>query len=101
MRRLSLMAEFWVEGLGDNYGADTTEAETYLYLATDQVCFYNIDARENYAHAGGGYAAESRGQGAPPGPLSRRGPATRPLRGDAGRGHVRRRGQRRRRPELG
>ena len=49
-----LRAEFWVEGLGDNYGADTTEAGTYLYLATDQVRFYAIDARENYAHAGGG-----------------------------------------------
>jgi uncharacterized protein DUF4132 len=60
-----LRAEFWVEGLGDNYGADTTEAGTYLYLATDQVRFYNIDARENYAHAGGGgYAAGFRGQGA-------------------------------------
>ena len=49
-----LRAEFWVEGLGDNYGADTTEAGTYLYLVTDQVRFYHIDARENYAHAGGG-----------------------------------------------
>jgi hypothetical protein len=59
-----LRAEFWVEGLGDNYGADTTEAGTYLYLATDQVRFYNIDARANYAHAGGGgYSAVWRGDG--------------------------------------
>jgi Domain of unknown function (DUF4132) len=66
-----LRAEFWVEGLGENYGADTTETGTYLYLATDQVRFYNIDARENYAHAGGGgYAAGFRGRGAPTGPLS-------------------------------
>jgi hypothetical protein len=66
-----LRAEFWVEGLGDNYGTDTTEAGTYLYLATDQVRFYNIDARENYAHAGGGgYAAGFRGRGAPTGPLA-------------------------------
>jgi len=66
-----LRAEFWIEGLGDEYGADTTEAGTYLYLATDQVRFYNIDARENYAHAGGGgYAADFRGQGAPAGPLT-------------------------------
>ena len=58
-----LRAEFWVEGLGDNYGADTTEAGTYLYLATDQVRFYAIDARENYAHAGGGgyYSGWHRG----------------------------------------
>jgi hypothetical protein len=57
-----LRAEFWVESLGENYGADTTEAGTYLYLATDQDRFYNIGARENYAHAGGGgYAARFRG----------------------------------------
>ncbi len=66
-----LRAEFWIEGLGDNYGADTTEAGTYLYLATDQVRFYNIDARDNYAHAGGGgYVAGFRGQGAPTEPLA-------------------------------
>jgi hypothetical protein len=66
-----LRAEFWVEGLGDNYGADTTEAGTYLYLATDQVRFYNIDASENYAHAGGGgYAPGFRGRAAPTGPLA-------------------------------
>jgi hypothetical protein len=66
-----LRAEFWVEGLGDNYGADTTDAGTYLYLATDQVRFYNIDARENHAHAGGGgYAAGFRRRGAPTGPLA-------------------------------
>jgi hypothetical protein len=65
-----LRAEFWIEGLGENYGTDTTEAGTYLYLATDQVRFYSIDARENYAHAGGGgYAAGFRGLGAPTGPL--------------------------------
>jgi hypothetical protein len=51
-----LRAEFWVEGIGENYGTDTTEAGTYLYLATDQVRFYRLDAPENYAHAaGGGY----------------------------------------------
>ena len=66
-----LRAEFWVEGIGDNYGADTTEAGTYLYLATDQVRFYNIGARENYAHAGGGgYSAGFRGQGTRTGPLT-------------------------------
>ena len=66
-----LRAEFWVEGLGDEYGTYTTEAGTYLYLATDQVRFYSIDATENYAHAGGGgYAADFRGQDAPAGPLT-------------------------------
>ena len=36
-------AEFWVDGIGDNYGHDTTEAGTFLYLSTDQVRFYSID----------------------------------------------------------
>ncbi|HEV2761920.1 MAG TPA: DUF4132 domain-containing protein, partial [Pyrinomonadaceae bacterium] len=50
-----LRAEFWVEGAGDDYNAETvTEAGTYLYLSTDQVRFYRLDAPENYAHAGGG-----------------------------------------------
>jgi hypothetical protein len=60
-----LRAEFWIEGIGDNYGTDTTEAGTYLYLATDQVRFYRMDARENYAHAaGGGYSPGWPGQDA-------------------------------------
>ena len=60
-----LRAEFWVEGIGENYATDTTEAGTYLYLATDQVRFYRMDAQENYAHAGGGgYSAGWSGQGA-------------------------------------
>lgn len=51
-----LRAEYWVEGVGDEYGRDTNEAGTYLYLATDQVRFYPIDAAQSYAHAsGGGY----------------------------------------------
>jgi uncharacterized protein DUF4132 len=49
-----LRTEFWVEGTGVIYGTGTTEAGTYLYLATDQVRFYRMEARENYAHAGGG-----------------------------------------------
>jgi len=52
----NLRAEYWVEGIGDNYGADTTESGTYLRLVTDQVRFYRTDAPENHAHAsGGGY----------------------------------------------
>lgn len=50
----NLRAEFWVEGIGDNYGTDTTESGTYLYLATDQVRFYSLGSAENTAHAGGG-----------------------------------------------
>lgn len=49
-----LRAEFWVEGIGEDYGTDTTESGSYLYLATDQVRFYRDDATPNSAHAGGG-----------------------------------------------
>ncbi|GGJ51796.1 DUF4132 domain-containing protein [Deinococcus roseus] len=50
----NLRAEFWVEGAGDEYGIDTNESGTFLYLATDQVRFYALNASENWAHAGGG-----------------------------------------------
>jgi Domain of unknown function (DUF4132) len=50
----NLRAEYWVEGAGDDYGTDTTETGTYLYLRTDQVRFYRVDAPQNHAHAGGG-----------------------------------------------
>jgi hypothetical protein len=54
-----LRAEYWVEGIGDQYGTDTNETGTYLYLTTDQVRFYRVDAVENRAHAGGGgYSAQ-------------------------------------------
>lgn len=49
-----LRAEYWIEGIGDQYGTDTNETGTYLYLTTDQVRFYPVDAVENRAHAGGG-----------------------------------------------
>ena len=39
-----LRAEFWVEGIGDEYGRDTTESGAYLHLTTDQVRFYEIGA---------------------------------------------------------
>ncbi len=52
----NLRAEFWIEGIGDNYGTDTNETGTYLRLVTDQVRFYPITAPQNSAHAsGGGY----------------------------------------------
>jgi hypothetical protein len=51
-----LRVEYWIEGAGDDYGTDTNETGTYLYLTTDQVRFYRLHAQENYAHAtGGGY----------------------------------------------
>ncbi|MEO3820122.1 DUF4132 domain-containing protein [Plantactinospora sp. B24E8] len=49
-----LRAEFWIEGVGDDWEADATESGAYLRIATDQVRFYPITAPDNYAHAGGG-----------------------------------------------
>ncbi len=66
--RYGLRAEFWVEGIGDDYGTDTNDAGTYLRLATDQVRFYAENAETNSAHAGGGGYASGRGQ-APAAPV--------------------------------
>jgi hypothetical protein len=49
-----LRAEFWIEGIGDNYGGDTNESGAYLRLSTDQVRFYRTGAAQRHAHAGGG-----------------------------------------------
>ncbi len=52
----NLRAEFWIEGVGEEYGVDTNSSGTYLYIATDQVRFYTLDWPKHYAHAyGGGY----------------------------------------------
>ncbi len=59
-----LRAEFWVEGIGDNYGSDTNESGVYLRLSTDQVRFYRLPAAQNRAHAaGGGYESVADGPG--------------------------------------
>ncbi len=50
----NLRAEFWIEGIGDDFGVDTNDAGVYLRLSSDQVRFYNIEAASNSAHAGGG-----------------------------------------------
>lgn len=52
--RWGLRAEFWIEGIGTEYGQDTNEAGAFLRLSTDQVRFYRIDAPQRHAHAGGG-----------------------------------------------
>jgi hypothetical protein len=65
-----LRAEYWVEGAGSEYGRDTNETGTYLYLATDQVRFYRIDAPQVHAHAtGGGYGARGNRPAGEPLPL--------------------------------
>jgi len=39
-----LRAEFWVEGIGDEWEIDTTESGTFLRITTDQVRFYRGNA---------------------------------------------------------
>jgi hypothetical protein len=59
-----LRAEYWVEGAGTEYGADTNESGAYLRVVTDQVRFYRVDAAPNAAHAGGGgYGSAAAGPG--------------------------------------
>ena len=51
-----LRAEYWIEGVGDDYHTDATASGSYLRVVTDQLRFYGIQAPENHAHAsGGGY----------------------------------------------
>lgn len=48
----NLRAEFWIEGLGE----EANQAGVYLYVTTDQVRFYPLEAPQVTAHAsGGGY----------------------------------------------
>ncbi|MGC5030009.1 DUF4132 domain-containing protein [Micromonospora sp. DT229] len=62
-----LRAEYWVEGIGDDYDVDTTESGSYLRLVTDQVRFYPIGAAQNWSHASGGGYTPARWRDARPG----------------------------------
>ncbi|MEW2473390.1 DUF4132 domain-containing protein [Micromonospora gifhornensis] len=65
-----LRAEYWVEGIGDDYDVDTTESGSYLRLVTDQVRFYPIAAAQNWSHAsGGGYSSAQWTDARPGDPL--------------------------------
>jgi hypothetical protein len=55
-----LRAELWIEGAGDEYGADTLDSGTFRYVATDQVRFYRVDDAQLVAGARGGYAPDYR-----------------------------------------
>ncbi len=60
-----LRAEFWVEGIGQDYGSDTNDSGVFLRLATDQVRFHRLEAAQHAAHAaGGGYGSRAGGPGA-------------------------------------
>jgi hypothetical protein len=60
----NLRVEFWIEGIGDQYGQDTNDSGVFLRLASDQLRFYRMDAARNLAHAGGGgYTSSAAGPG--------------------------------------
>jgi hypothetical protein len=52
--RWNLRVEFWIEGVGEDYGTDTNDAGVFLHLSTDQVRFYRLETTQRMAHAGGG-----------------------------------------------
>jgi hypothetical protein len=59
-----LRAEFWIEGIGEDYGSDTNDSGVFHRLASDQVRFYRQEAAPNTAHAGGGgYQTNAPGPG--------------------------------------
>lgn len=66
-----LRAEYWIEGVGDDYVDEyVTESGAYRYLVTDQVRFYPLDADQATAHAGGGgYGPRWNGSLADPLPI--------------------------------
>ncbi|MEL6394577.1 MAG: DUF4132 domain-containing protein [Planctomycetota bacterium] len=50
-----LRAEFWVEGVGDDYvDAFVLDSGAFRFVSTDQVRFYDINAGQNIQHATGG-----------------------------------------------
>ncbi len=60
----NLRAEFWIEGVGDEFGQDTNDSGVFLRLVSDQVRFYRMEAATNLAHAGGGgYTSRAAGPG--------------------------------------
>ncbi len=72
IRAHGLRAEFWVEGVGGDYGEDTNGSSVFNHVATDQVRFYPIEAAENRAHASGGaYSSGREHDATQPVPLER------------------------------
>lgn len=50
-----LRAEFWIEGIGDDWTEEyVLDSGAFRYLSTDQVRFYPIESQTLYAHSGGG-----------------------------------------------
>lgn len=49
----NLRAEFWIEGIGEDYGTDTNETGVFHHVSTDQVRFYRTGAPQV---TGGGFS---------------------------------------------
>lgn len=66
----NLRAEFWIEGIGDDWGTDLNESGVYLRVATDQVRFYRPnDAQVTGGGFSGPYAPRHGKEAAAPVPL--------------------------------
>lgn len=65
-----LRAEFWIKGVGEEYGVDTNDSGVFLRLTTDQVRFYRLNAAQRTAHAGGGGYHADQEQNDEPLPLA-------------------------------
>lgn len=64
-----LRAEFWIEGVGDDYTEEyVLDSGSYRYVSTDQLRFYEFGTGQLMAHAGGGGYTGGR-MGAPPEPV--------------------------------
>ena len=50
----NMRVEFWIEGVGTDYGRDTNESGVFLHLSTDQVRFYAWESQPALQHASGG-----------------------------------------------
>jgi hypothetical protein len=48
LKAYNLRAEFWTEPVGENYLTGTNQSGSYLFLSTDQVRFYPVNAGQHY-----------------------------------------------------
>lgn len=53
LSKWNLRAEFWIEGIGEDYGTDTNETGVFHHVSTDQVRFYRTGTPQV---TGGGFS---------------------------------------------
>lgn len=50
---ISLRAEYWVHGAGNNFDTDVLDSGAFRYINTDQLRFYPLNAQQHSAHSDG------------------------------------------------